>query len=152
MNSWQKLTIHWLRALASWFWANFVAAIVVFLDRVTIRRIVIFVGILIIAFAAAQLLTFDVALIFAGDTMLYLEIASAVYLVAARGHVRNALQFSARSVRQGVQNLPNVFLRLGSRQRRNSNALDRKRNADGPQHSDDEPAGWIGGSIVLGSQ
>jgi hypothetical protein len=127
----------------SWVWTNFVAAIAVLLDRLTIRRIVIFVGILIIAFAAAQLLSIDFALMFAGDAMLYFEIASAVYLVAARGHVQHALQRAARLVRQIVRNLPNAFSRLGNRQRRNTNALDRKRPSDGPQHSDDEPAAWV---------
>jgi hypothetical protein len=149
MKSWQKLTIQWLCALGSWFSANFVAAIVVFLERLTIRRIVIFVGILIIAFAAVQLLTIDVAVMFAGDAMFYFEIASAVYLVAVRGHVRHALQIVARLVRQAVQNLPNVFSRLGIRQRRNTNALDRKRDVDGPKRSDDEPAAWIGGMCAI---
>jgi hypothetical protein len=148
MNVWQKQTIHRLSAIGAWFWANFVAAIMVFLDQLTIRRIVIFVGMVILTFAAAQLLTIDLALVFAGDAIFYFEIATAVYLVAARGHVRQALQMTARWVRQATRNLPSVFSRLGSRQRRNTNALDRKRDADGPAHSDDEPAAWIGGACA----
>jgi hypothetical protein len=112
----------------------------------TIRRIVIFVGIVIITFAAAQLLTIDLALVFAGDAIFYFEIATVVYFVAARGHVRHAVQMTARLVRQAARNLPGVFSRLGSRQRRNTNALDRKKDASSPAHSDDEPAAWIGGA------
>jgi hypothetical protein len=149
MNLLQKLTIDWLRALGSWLWANFVVAIMAFLDRLTFRRIVFYVGILIIAMAATQLLSIDLAIIFAGDAMFYFEIASAVYLVAARGHVRQALQIAARVIRQAVQNLPNTFSRFGSRQRRNDNALDRKKGTDNPKCSDDEPAAWIGGIYAI---
>ena len=144
MNLWQKLTIDWPCVLGDWLWNNFILAIVGFLNRLTIRRIVIFVGVLLIAAAAAQLLTADLAIVFAGDAMFYFEIATAVYLVAARGHALRGLQIASRVIRQALQNLTNMFSRFGGRQRRNANAVRRKVGTDSPKRSDDEPAAWIG--------
>jgi hypothetical protein len=144
MNLWQKLTIDWPCSVGDWLWQNVILAIKTFLDQLTFRRIIIFVGILIIAMAAAQLLTADVAFVFAGDAMFYFEIATAVYLVAARGHARHAVHLLGRAIRQAIQNFANMMWRPGTRQRRNANSIKRNPGATSPKQSDDEPGVWGG--------
>lgn len=139
MNLWQKLTIDWPCSVGEWLWQNVILAIKAFLDKLTFRRIIIFVGILIIAMAAAQLLTADVAFVFAGDAMFYFEIATAVYLVAARGHARHAVRVLARAFRRAIQNLANITRRPGTRHCRNANSIKRNPGATSPKQSDDEP-------------
>jgi len=138
------MIIDWLCALGDWLWANLVVALAAFLNRLTFRRIVLFAGLLVLAIGFAQLFTADIAIMFAGDMMLYFDIASAVMFIVARNHLRQILPVVADAIRKNLQNLSNVLRRLGSRQRRNANATRRKLGTGGSKQSDDEPAAWGG--------
>jgi hypothetical protein len=138
------MIVDWLGALGDWLWANLVVALAALLDRLTFRRIVLFAGLIVLATAFAYVFTADVAIIFAGDMMLYFDIASAVMLIVARERLQHLLPVVADSIRKILRNLSNAPRRLGSRQRRNANATRRKGDAGGSERSDDEPAAWDG--------
>ena len=142
MSLWQKMIIDLLGALGDWRWANLGVALAAFLDRLTFRRIVLFAGLVVLAIAFAQVFTADVAIIFAGDMMLYFDIAAAVMLIVAREQLRHMLPVVADSMRKTLRNLSNALRRLRSRQRRNANATRRKGGTDGSKQSDGEPAAW----------
>ena len=68
--------------------------------RVTLKRGIYTIGILLFVLAAWQAVGFDWAFVaLGGDAMLYLEIVSTVYLVAVRGHIHQI----ARVVRTIVE-------------------------------------------------
>jgi hypothetical protein len=68
-------------------------------------RAIQFVAIALLVYGFAQTLPLDLALLFAGDTLLYLEAATAVWLTAQATRLRSAFTYSRlilrRSVRRG---------------------------------------------------
>src|ERR1700736_3820534 len=70
-----------------------------FLDRLTIRKVIEFVAIAILVMAFAQTFPIDLAILFAGDTLMYLEIVMIVRLAAGREHFLQMLRLAARLVR-----------------------------------------------------
>lgn len=152
MNLWQKLTIDWPCALGDWLWANFVVALAAFLDRLTFKRVVLFVVLLFAIYAFLQIASIDLAFVWGMDATVYFDVATAVMLIAARARARQMLLVADRRIRKVAQI---VFTAIGRhrtamRQCRNANAILRKRGPRIPKHSDDEPAAWIGGMYATG--
>ena len=143
------MIIDWLGALGDWLWANLVLALAAFLDRLTFRRVILFAGLVVLAIAFAQVFSADLAIIFAGDMMLYFDVATAVMLIVARERLQHMLPVVAGSMRKILQNLSNVPRRLRSRQRRIAHATRRKGGTDGSRQSDDEPAAWDGSGYAF---
>jgi hypothetical protein len=68
-------------------------------NQITLRRMVFAAVFLVAVIAFAQLLTLDAALLMAGDIAFYCEIASAVMLIAARGHLRHLVHRTKAMIR-----------------------------------------------------
>ena len=110
-----------------------------FLDQLTLRRVLEFVAIAVLVVAFAQTFPIDLAVLFAGDTLMYLEIVIAIRLAAGREHIvaivrqiaRLATHLSRAWVRQPVS-------RLGRWRERRSAAPTMRRGM--PSRSDDDPA------------
>jgi hypothetical protein len=148
MNLWQKLTIDWLCMLGDWLWANLVLPLKAGLDRLTFKRVVYLAALMLAFYAFAQIVSFDLAFVWAGDTAFYFEIASAVMLFAARGYARQTAHMITQKIRAAARSAADSLMRtFGARQRRNANAMRRKKNIGGGKRSDDEPA--AGGLYVL---
>src|SRR6202158_6360510 len=77
-------------------WVVLVVQFVDFLSRLTIRRVLEFFVIAILAMAFAQTFPIDLAILFAGDALMYLEIVVAIRLAAGREHVQQMLRLAAR--------------------------------------------------------
>jgi hypothetical protein len=69
-------------------WEVLVMQFAAFLDRLTIRKVVEFVAIALLVMAFAQTLPLDLAILFAGDILTYLEFVIAIRLAAGVMHVR----------------------------------------------------------------
>ena len=67
-----------------------------FLSRPTIRKVLEFFVIAMLAVAFAQTFPIDLAILFAGDTLMYLEILVALRLAAGRGALRAMWLFTTR--------------------------------------------------------
>jgi hypothetical protein len=80
-------------------WEVLVVQFADFLSRLTLRRVLEFVAIAILAIAFAQTFPIDLAFLFAGDTLMYLEIAVLVRLAAGREHFQEMLRLAARLAR-----------------------------------------------------
>ena len=143
---WWKLTVDWPCALGDWLWAYLVVPLLVQLERLTFKRVIYLAALTLAIYAFAQVATIDVAFVMAGDTVFYLEIASAVMFFVVRGHVRQSLHMIGEKTRTAVRRATALMRRYGDtvRQRRNANALRRKRG-DSPESSDDGATAWIGG-------
>jgi hypothetical protein len=149
MNLWQKLTIDWPHELGGWLWANLIGPLRASLERLTFKRVVYLAALAIAIIAFAQIVSLDLAFLWAGDTAFYFEIASAVLFFAARGQARQMLHVAERRLREAAKSMSATARRcgIGGRQNRNANALRRKRAIDNPKRSDDEPA--AGGLYVF---
>ena len=114
-----------------------------FLDRLTLRRVLELVTIAVLVMAFAQTFPIDLAILFAGDTLMYLEIVVAIRVAAGREHmiaivrqiVRLAMRLSHLAIRQPVSRLGP---RLSRWRERRSAARTMRRGR--PSGSDDDPA------------
>jgi hypothetical protein len=88
---------------ASLLWEVLVAQFAAFLDRLTIRKVIEFVAIAMLAMAFAQTLPFDLAILFAGDTLMYLEFLVAIRLAAGRIHFYQILHLALRLARLALR-------------------------------------------------
>jgi hypothetical protein len=95
---WRKWSYEIPPMIGDALWEVLVVQFAAFLDRLTIRKVIEFVAIAMLAIAFAQTFPIDLAILFAGDTLMYLEFLVAIRLAAGRIHfyqiLRRALQLA----------------------------------------------------------
>lgn len=146
MNLWQKLTIDWPCALGDWLWANLVVAPAKFLDWLCLRRaarIVLQIALVVAFFLFfEQIAALHLASLFAVDANAYLDLFVAIFLLVSRGHIPKMLKVATRKIWQTLQNCSKMPRRFVARQRRNTNATQRKERTNGSKQYEDGPAAW----------
>ena len=124
-----------------------------FLDRLTLRKVIEFVAIFVLALAFAQTFPIDIAFLFAGDTLMYLEFLVAIRLAAGRMYLQEFLRFALRFAQLALRGLRTAArqsaMRLARwRERRISTPPTRPRRTS--QSSDEEPAiAGVWGAVAL---
>ena len=98
-NWWRKWSYEIPLVLGEALWEVLVVQFADFLSRLTLRRVLEFFAIVILALAFAQTFPIDLAFLFAGDTLMYLEILVVIRLAAGREHLVQALRIAAQLVR-----------------------------------------------------
>jgi len=96
---WQKCSYEIPLAVGDALWEVLVVQFAAFLGRLTVRKVVEFVAIALLVMAFAQTLPIDLAILFAGDTLMYLEFLVAIRLAAGVMHVRAMLHQATRLAR-----------------------------------------------------
>lgn len=91
-----------------------------------------------------QIAALHLASLFAVDANVYLDLFVGVFLLLARGHMRQMLQAATRKIWQSLQSRSKLLLRFGVRRRRDLNIAPRKDGASDSKQSDDEPPAWSG--------
>ena len=138
-NWWRTWSYEIPLAISDALWDVLVVQFAAFLDLLTLRRVLEFVAIAVLVMAFAQTFPIDLAVLFAGDTLMYLEIVVAIRLAAGREHIvtmvsqiaRLALHLSRAAFRQPVS-------RSGRwRERRSAVRITRRGM---PSRSDEDPA------------
>ena len=102
-NWWRKWSYEIPLAFGDALWEVLVVQFADFLSRLTIRRVPEFVAIAILVMAFAQTAPIDLAFLFAGDTLMYLEFLVMIRLVAGREHIRAMLRLAARLARLAMR-------------------------------------------------
>ena len=102
-NLWRKWSYEIPLAIGDALWEVLVVQFADFLSRLTLRRVVEFFAIAILALAFAQTFPIDLAILFAGDTLMYLEIVVIIRLAAGREHVQQALRLAAQLARLAMR-------------------------------------------------
>jgi hypothetical protein len=102
-NWWNKWTYEIPLTIGDALWDVLVVRFAAFLDRLTLRKVIEFVAIALLVMAFAQTLPIDLALLFAGDTLMYLEILVAIRLAAGRDFIVAALQLIVRLAHTAVR-------------------------------------------------
>ena len=147
---WQKWSYEIPLATGDALWEVLVVQFAAFLDRLTIRKVVEFVAIAILVMAFIQTLPFDLAILFAGDILTYLEFVVAMRLAAGVMHVRAMWNQVTRFARLVLRAL-NAAVRLPAlilgtlRERRTATASKPRRMSDSSDEDGPEIA-W--GALV----
>jgi hypothetical protein len=145
-NWWRKWSYEIPLVLGDALWEVLVVRFADFLDRLTLRRVLEFVAIAILAIAFAQTFPIDLAILFAGDTLMYLEIVIILRLAAGREHILQMWRIAAQLARFATRVLQTAIsqplLRINRlRERRTLTRLTKPRPA--PDQSDDGRGfGW----------
>jgi len=92
-----------LLAIGDALWEVLVVQFSAFLDRLTLRKAIEFVVIAVLVMAFAQTLPIDLAILFAGDTLMYLEFVVAIRLAAGKMHILDTLRFTLRLARLAMR-------------------------------------------------
>jgi hypothetical protein len=100
---WRKWSYEVPLAFGDALWEVLVVQFAAFLDRLTVRRVIEFVVIAMLAMAFAQTFPIDLAILFAGDTLMYLEFVIAIRLASGKIHFREMLRFALRVVRVAMR-------------------------------------------------
>jgi hypothetical protein len=98
-NWWRKWSYEIPLAFGDALWEVLVVQFAGFLSRLTVRRVLEVLVIAMLAMAFAQTFPIDLAILFAGDTLMYLEILVVVRLAAGREHFQAMLRLAAQFAR-----------------------------------------------------
>jgi hypothetical protein len=101
-NWWTKWTHEVPLSIGDVLWDVLVVQFAAFLDRLTIRKVIEFVAIALLVMAFAQTLPIDLAVLFAGDTLMYLEFLLAIRIAAGRELIVAALRLIVRLAHTAV--------------------------------------------------
>jgi hypothetical protein len=147
---WQKWSHEIPLAIGDARWEVLVVQFAAFLDRLSIRKVVEFVAIALLVMAFAQALPFDLAILFAGDALLYLEFVVAMRLAAGVMHLRAMLHQATRLARLVLRAL-NAALRrpaavLQRLRERRTAAASKPRRISGS--SNDDGPGLVWGALA----
>ena len=99
---WRRWTYELPLAFSDALWDICVVRFAAFLDRLTLRKVIEYILILMLAIAFAQSLPIELAWLFAGDTLMYLEFLVALRLAAGKLYLREFLRFAVRLAQMAV--------------------------------------------------
>jgi hypothetical protein len=149
-NWWRKWSYDVPLFIGDALWAVLVVQFADFLSRLTIRRVLEFFVIAMLAMAFAQTFPIDLAILFAGDALMYLEIVVMIRLAAGREHFYQMLRLVARLARFALRvsrAAVDVPVSQISRLRERRNAA-RPKSRGMPDRSDNEP-GVAWGALAI---
>ncbi|MGJ4896971.1 hypothetical protein ACQR2B_13750 [Bradyrhizobium oligotrophicum] len=144
---WRKWTIDQPALLGDWLWDVFVVQFAAFLDRLTLRRIVAFLPVIILGLAYYHSIPIPPELMLVGDILAYIDIFSVLLLVGILSRVTTILfliKQATASIGRLANSLTTVARRLDRRHRRERGAQVRRRVIEGPNKESDRPAIVIG--------
>ncbi len=141
---WQKWTVDRPAAFGDWLWIVFVVQFADFVNRLTLRRVLEIFAITVLTLAFIQTFPIDLAFLFAGDTLMYLEIVTLTSLLAANLRIRVLLHYLAQSSKNAWNVTAKVIHGMvprapSARQRRTKARVIMGRTND---PNDDRPVGW----------
>jgi hypothetical protein len=140
---WKKWSIDRPALLGDWLWDVFVVQLAAFLDRLTLRRIIAFIPVVILVLAYYHRIPIPPELMLVGDLLAYIDIFSVLFLLGILSRATTVLfimkQMTARVTRLTCSLMTEVQ-RLDFRHRRARGTKSRRRLTGRPENDDDEPA------------
>jgi hypothetical protein len=139
---WKKWTIDKPAALGDWLWDVFVVQLAALLDRLTLRKIIALIPLVILILAYDHKIPIPPELALVGDLLAYIDIYAALFLLGVLTRAATVLfivrQATARATRLLSSMLEGVR-RLDFRHRREGGAKNRKRLTNRAKDDDGEP-------------
>ena len=143
---WQKWTIDKPAAFGDLLWDVFVVQFAAFLDKITLRRVIALIPVVLVIWATVHRIPVPPELMLVGDALAYIDVLSVLFLVSILSRV-STIVFLARQAIARVTWLANHIAagvqRLDFRHRRDRRMAHRKR-LFGRARDDDEPAAAYG--------
>ena len=133
---WKKWTIDKPAAFGDWLWDVFVVQLAAFLDRLTLRRVIAFIPVVILVLAYAHSIPIPPELMLVGDLLAYIDIFTVIFLLGVMSRVATILYMLRQVVAHAVR-LGAAARRLDFRHRRQRGAKGRKSSASRPTADDD---------------
>jgi hypothetical protein len=139
---WKKWTIDKPALLGDWLWDALVVQLAAFLDRLTLRRIIAFIPVVILILAYYHRIPIPPELMLVGDLLAYIDIFSVLFLLGILSRAATVLfimkQMTAR-VTALTRSLMTEVQRLDFRHRRERDTKSRRRLTGRPKNDDDRP-------------
>ena len=127
---WQKWTIDKPAALGDWLWDVFVVQLAALLDRLTLRKVIALIPIVILILAYDHQIPLPPTLMLVGDLLAYIDIFSMLFLLGVLSRIETISfmmkQATARAARL-VSGLLEGVQRLDFRHRREGGVRKRRR-------------------------
>lgn len=127
---WKKWTLDKPAALGDLLWEVFVVQFAAFLDRLTIRKVIAVIPIVILALAYYHSIPLPPELVMVGDFLAYIDIFTVVFLLGILSRASTILfviKQAAARVTQGASRIIAATRRLDFRHRRARSTQGRKR-------------------------
>jgi hypothetical protein len=137
---WQKWTIDKPAALGDWLWDIFVVQLAAYLDRLTWRKVIALIPIVILILAYDHKIPIPPTLMLIGDLLAYIDIFSMLFLLGVLSRIETISfmmkQATARAARL-VNGLLEGVQRLDFRHRREGGVRNRRRLTGRPADDED---------------
>jgi hypothetical protein len=138
---WKKWTVDKPAALGDWLWDAFVVQLAALLDRLTLRRVIAFIPVVVVFFAYAHGIPVHPEAILVGDLLAYIDVLSLLFLLGVLSRAP-VVVFILKQAAARAASLANRLLdglqRLDFRHRREGGAKNRKRSSGRATDSDGE--------------
>src|ERR1700723_1783069 len=95
---WRKWTIDKPALLGDWLWEVFVVQLASFLDRLTLRRIIAFIPVVILVLAYYHQIPIPPELMLVGDLLAYIDVFAMVFLLGMIARVGVVLYVLKRTM------------------------------------------------------
>src|SRR5215471_1834730 len=146
-NWWWRWTVERPAAFGDWLWLVLVVQLADFLNRLTLRKVIAFIPLVILIVAFAHNVPLPPQVLFLGDALAYLDILTIVFLVTAIARAGAVLYFARQMVGNATRRLAKAIAPIARRAdsrhpRANTGAL--KRLIRNMKKKDDEygPLSW----------
>jgi hypothetical protein len=140
---WKKWTIDKPAALGDWLWDVLVVQLAAFLDRLTLRKVIAFIPVVILVAAYYHSIPIPPELMLVGDFLAYIDVFSVLFLLGILSRASTILFIIRQASVQAARlagHLVTQARRLDFRHRRAHGVDGRRRSAMQQRHDDDEPA------------
>ena len=149
---WKKWTIDKPAAFGDWLWDAFVVQFVAFLDRLTWRRIIAVLPLVLLVIAYAHDIPVPPQLALVGDVLAYIDVFSVLLLLGVLGRVTTILylvkQLTSHALRL-AGHLQAFMQRLDVRHRRERGTQNRRRLGHRTGNDDEDHAVIRGFSLTM---
>ena len=145
---WKKWTIDRPALLGDWLWDVCVVQLAAFLDRLTLRRIIAFIPVVILVLAYYHNIPIPPELMLVGDFLAYIDIFSVLFLLGILSRAATILYIIKQATAQIARlasGLMTEARRLDFRHRR-ARGTGRKRLTGRAGNEDDEP--FVAGGVA----
>ncbi|MFB9264519.1 hypothetical protein ACFFWD_15290 [Bradyrhizobium erythrophlei] len=127
---WRTWTIGKPAAFGDWLWEIFVVELAALLDRLTLRRVIAFIPVVVLILAYHHRIPIPPELMLLGDVLAYIDIFSMMILLGIVTRIATVMYVVRHAVDHALELLrrvPIAWRRLGARQRRAGATGHRKR-------------------------
>ena len=139
---WKRWTIDNPAALGDYLWEIFVVQLAALLDRLTLRKILAFIPVVILILAYAHSIPIPPELMLVGDVLAYFDIFSVILLLSILGRVTAVWLFTKQAAELGVKIARRVLVgmqRFDFRRSREGNGRNPKRSTGQTKLDDEYP-------------